>query len=82
MRVEPTWRQPTGIALILLVWINYFSRVVVLAACWAHTSPEARAIRDASDDDCTADQKLFDTSGGRSGIRHQAALCALDLLMP
>ena len=28
------------------------------------------------------DQKLFDASEGRSGIRLQAALCALDLLMP
>ena len=27
-------------------------------------------------------QKLFDASEGRSGIRRQAALCALDLLMP
>jgi nicotinamide-nucleotide amidase len=42
----------------------------------------ARAERGASDDQCTADQKLFDTSGGRSGIRRQAALCALDLLIP
>ncbi len=40
--------QAFGIALILLVWINYFSRVVVLSAAWAHTSPEARALRDAS----------------------------------
>ena len=39
--------QAFGIALILVVWINYFSRVVVLAAAWAQTSPEARAIRDA-----------------------------------
>lgn len=39
--------QAFGIALILVVWINYFSRVVVLAASWAHTSPEARAIREA-----------------------------------
>jgi membrane protein len=39
--------QAFGIALILLVWINYFSRVVVLSAAWAHTSPEARALRDA-----------------------------------
>lgn len=37
--------QAFGIALILVVWINYFSRVVVLAASWAHTSPEARAAR-------------------------------------
>jgi membrane protein len=45
--------QAFGIALILLVWINYFSRVVVLSAAWAHTSPEARALRDA---DRVADQ--------------------------
>jgi len=37
--------QAFGIALILLVWINYFSRVVMYAAAWAHTSPEARAAR-------------------------------------
>ena len=36
----------------------------------------------AAEDDCVADQKLFDASGGRSGVRLQAALCALDLLMP
>jgi membrane protein len=40
--------QAFGIALILMVWINYTSRVVVLAAAWAHTSPEARALRDAN----------------------------------
>jgi membrane protein len=34
-----------GIALILLVWINYFSRVVLYAAAWAHTTVEAREIR-------------------------------------
>ncbi|QBR94371.1 YihY/virulence factor BrkB family protein [Nocardioides euryhalodurans] len=38
--------QVFGIALILLVWINYFSRVVMYAAAWAHTAPEARAVRD------------------------------------
>jgi membrane protein len=37
--------QAFGIALILLVWINYFSRVVMYAASWAHTSPIARAAR-------------------------------------
>jgi membrane protein len=39
--------QAFGIALILMVWINYASRVIALAAAWAHTSPEARAFRDA-----------------------------------
>jgi len=38
--------QAFGIALILLVWINYFSRVVLYAAAFAHTSPEARAARE------------------------------------
>jgi membrane protein len=37
--------QAFGIALILLVWINYFSRIVVYAAAWAHSSPAARAAR-------------------------------------
>ena len=37
--------QAFGIALVLLVWINYFSRVAMYAAAWAHTSPEARAQR-------------------------------------
>jgi len=42
----------------------------------------ARAERSAGSDEIVADQKLFDAAEGRSGIRRQAALCALDLLMP
>ncbi len=37
--------QAFGIALIVLVWINYFSKVVLYAASWAHTSAAARAAR-------------------------------------
>ncbi len=37
--------QAFGIALILLVWINYFSRVVMYAASWAYTTAAARALR-------------------------------------
>jgi membrane protein len=37
--------QAFGIALILLIWINYSSRVVLYAAAWAHTSRAARAER-------------------------------------
>ena len=37
--------QAFGIALILVVWINYFSRIVLYAAAWAHTSAAARALR-------------------------------------
>ncbi|GAA1965562.1 inner membrane protein YhjD [Nocardioides panacihumi] len=38
-----------GAALILLVWINYFAKVVLYAAAWAHTSSAARAARAAAD---------------------------------
>jgi membrane protein len=38
--------QVFGIALILVVWINYFSRVILYAAAWAHTSAAAREIRE------------------------------------
>ncbi|MBA3729718.1 MAG: CinA family protein [Sphingomonas sp.] len=41
----------------------------------------ACAVRGA-EDNIVADQKLFDASDGRSGVRLQAALCALELLMP
>lgn len=34
-----------GTSLVLLVWINYFSRVIMVGASWAYTSPEARLIR-------------------------------------
>jgi len=39
--------QAFGIALILVVWISYFSRVVMYAAAWAHTTYEARTLRAA-----------------------------------
>jgi len=42
----------------------------------------ARAERRPGPDEVVADQKLFDAKEGRSGIRLQAALCALELLMP
>jgi membrane protein len=35
-----------GVSLVLLVWINYFSRVIMVGAGWAYTSPEARAVRE------------------------------------
>jgi nicotinamide-nucleotide amidase len=42
----------------------------------------ARAERRPGPDEIVADQKLLDASEGRSGIRRQAALCALELLLP
>ena len=40
--------QAFGVALILLVWINYTSRLVLYAAAWAQTSRDARAVRDTA----------------------------------
>ncbi len=37
--------QAFGIALILVVWIYYFSRVVMYAAAWAYVHPASRALR-------------------------------------
>lgn len=42
----------------------------------------ARAERGQEDEAIIADTRCFDASGGRAGIRLQAALCALDLLVP
>lgn len=51
--LERTAGQPAfqafGISLILLVWMNYFSRVVIIAAAWAHTSPLSRQRRQLLD---------------------------------
>jgi len=41
----------------------------------------ARAERDADPAKIVADQHVFEANG-RSGVRLQAALCALELLMP
>ena len=47
--IKSTQGQPAfqvfGLALILIVWINYFSRVVLYAASWAWTHPLAREQR-------------------------------------
>ena len=42
----------------------------------------ARATAKDGPDELMADSRLFDAGEGRSGIRLQAALCALDLLLP
>ena len=46
------------------------------------TAVFARAERGQEDEAIMADTKCFDSAGGRSGIRLQAALCALELLDP
>lgn len=47
--LEGTKSQPAfqafGIALVLVVWMNYTSRVILYAASWAYTTAEAREAR-------------------------------------
>jgi len=77
--------QMFGIALILVVWIYYFSQVVMYAAAWAHTTPEARARRDR--EALEADRReyamkeltqveLRETPAHRSGIGPKGAFAA------
>ncbi len=42
--------QAFGIALILLVWIYYFSRLMLYAATWAYTTKESRRWRESEAD--------------------------------
>jgi nicotinamide-nucleotide amidase len=42
----------------------------------------SRAMKGQSSDDAYAQTRLIDASGGRAGIRRQAALIALELLLP
>jgi membrane protein len=49
--------QAFGIALILLVWINYFSRVVMYAAAWAYTTPEALELRERAEAEAKLDER-------------------------
>jgi membrane protein len=62
--------QAFGIALILLIWINYFSRVVMYAAAWAHTSPIARAARERESRPASADTLALRARvlAGRDGV--------------
>jgi membrane protein len=66
--------QAFGIALILMIWINYTSRVVVLAAAWAHTSREARALRDANRvADQMSEGPRIDLAAAAPGVRSAAS---------
>lgn len=47
-RSQPAF-QAFGIALVLLVWIYTFTRVVLYAAAWAHTASSARLARGEAD---------------------------------
>ncbi len=42
--------QAFGIALILVIWINYFARLTIFGAAFSHTSTEAMALRTSDAD--------------------------------
>ncbi len=42
-----------GVALVLLVWMNYFSRLVLYAACWAAAAPQVHQERAERGDGAT-----------------------------
>ncbi|WP_299050862.1 YihY/virulence factor BrkB family protein [uncultured Nocardioides sp.] len=48
--IGSTQNQPAfavfGVALVLLVWINYSARLILIAASWVHTSDGARLLRE------------------------------------
>ena len=50
--------QAFGVALILLVWINYFSRLVLLSAAWAHTSRTGAELRSVAERPFADDEEL------------------------
>lgn len=60
--IEMTTQRPAfqafGVALILLVWINYFSRLVMLSAAWAYTSPAAKEHRAAEQEPLVREQDI------------------------
>ncbi len=50
--------QAFGVALILVVWINYFSRLVMLSASWAYAAPVAEQVRDLEAQPLATDDEL------------------------
>jgi membrane protein len=74
-KAQPAF-QAFGVALILVVWIYYFSRLVMYSAAWAYTAPAARAQRAAEalrvpGAAQAADPDLPDPSAGAAGTDAQ-----------
>jgi hypothetical protein len=53
---------PLALAVTLLVWINYFSRLVMYGASWAMTAPESVAQRAGAAADAAARSAQFRSS--------------------
>jgi membrane protein len=59
--------QAFGVALVLVVWINYFSRLVLYAASYAYTSPAAARKRQAESIAVAAESTPVDGTGEVGG---------------
>lgn len=58
-QAQPAFRA-FGVALILVVWINWFSRLVMFSAAWAWTSPVAEAVRRLEREPLVSHEELED----------------------
>ena len=69
---------PLAIAITLVVWINYFSRLVVYGASWAMTDPSSRAARTQVTPEMAASAAKRARAGGcaRGRTRQPAARTA------
>ncbi|MGN6578238.1 MAG: YihY/virulence factor BrkB family protein [Nocardioides sp.] len=75
--------QAFGVALVLVVWINYFSRLVLYAASYAYTSPAAARQRQAESVAVAAESTPVGTAGEAAappdGVAAAGAGAAMDL---
>ena len=72
MTVQRPAFQAFGVALIVVVWINFFSRLVMLSAAWAWTGPVASEVRRLEE------EPLFTDGEGESIVPAPAAVVAED----
>ncbi len=64
--------QAFGVSLIVVVWINYFSRLVMLSAAWAWTGPVASEVRRLEE------EPLFSEADSESLVPAPAAVVSED----
>ena len=60
--------QVFGVSLILLIWINYFSRLVLYAASYAYTSPAAVRLRAAEAAEAEAEAQPSESEAAEAEV--------------
>ncbi|MEJ7706605.1 MAG: YihY/virulence factor BrkB family protein [Nocardioidaceae bacterium] len=69
---------PLAIAITLVVWINYFSRLVIYGASWAMTSPLARGVVNRPTDASEAAVVIADEADAKARVTPAAAMALRD----